>query len=264
MPITRLFPATPEASSPWALRFLAALFHLVLSVVVAAFTALLVFWLWYPTPFRDISGGRDLFLLVIAVDVVIGPLLTAVAFDLRKSRGALIKDLGVIVLVQLAALSYGTNTVALARPAVIALEGDRLRVVRAIDLAEADWTKVPPEQVVHLLSGPRIVATRAPSDAERNDTLSRGLAGEDIGMRPEFWLPASTTGATYAKAAKPLTGLTRLHPDRLPMLEHAVAGTGRDPKQLGYLPILARSTDWSALVDLSTGAIAGYVPIDGF
>ena len=262
--LPRPFPQSPAARNPWTVRARAALIHLGLSAIAAGLTALLVFWLWYPTPFREISGGRDLFLLVIAVDVVIGPLLTAVAFDLRKPRAELMRDLGVIVLLQLAALIYGANAVALARPAVIALEGDRLRVVRAIDLSNADWTKGQPEQAVTLLSGPRIVATRAPLDSEKGDAIFKGLAGEDIGMRPEFWLPASATGAAYAKAAKPLTGLTRLHPDRLPVLERAVAATGREPRQLGYLPILARSTDWTALVDLSTGAIAGYVHIDGF
>ena len=144
------------------------------------------------------------------------------------------------------------------------LPGDQSPRFIGIDLAKADWSKGPPEQEVTLLSGPRVVATRAPLGAEKNDAIFKGLAGEDIGMRPEFWLPASATGAAYAKAAKPLTGLTRLHPDRLPALERAVAATGRDSIELGYLPILARSTDWTALVDLKNGAIAGYVPIDGF
>jgi hypothetical protein len=264
MPITRLFPPNLEASSPWALRILAALLHLGLSVVVAAFTALLVFLLWYPTPFREISGGRELFLIVIAVDVVVGPLLTAVVFDTRKPRTELLRDLGAIVLLQLAALAYGTYTVAIARPAVIALEGNRLRIVRAVDLANADFTKAPPGLEVKIVSGPRVVAARTPSASEKNDVISRGLAGEDIGMRPEFWLPASATGAAYAKAAMPLQGLTRLRPDRLPELQRAVAATGRDATHLGYLPILARSTDWSALIDLKDGSIAGYVPIDGF
>jgi hypothetical protein len=264
MPLTRFLPPSAERSSPWRLRLLAALFHLGLSVVVAGFTALLVFWLWYPAPFRELSGGRDLFLLVIAVDVVIGPLLTAVVFDTRKPRAELMRDLGVIAALQMGALAYGTHTVTLARPAVVALEGNRLRVVRAIDLANADWAKAPHGLEVKLFSGPIAVATRSASASEKNDTLFRGLAGEDVGMRPAFWLPASETSAAFIHAAKPLGGLTRLHPDRLAQLKQMVASTGLEPTRLGYLPVLARSTNWSALIDLKDGSIAAYVSIDGF
>ena len=48
--------------------------------------ALLVFAVWYPYPYREISGGRDLFLLVVAVDVVLGPLITFAVFNRAKPR----------------------------------------------------------------------------------------------------------------------------------------------------------------------------------
>lgn len=87
-------------------------------------------------------------------------------------------------------------------------------------------------------------------------------------MRREYWLPPSTTASTaesaHAKAAKPLSGLTRLQPDKRPGPECAVAATGRLPSQLGHPPIPARSTDWSALADLRGGEIIGYANIDGF
>lgn len=38
--------------------------------------ATLVFAVWYPYPYREISGGRSLFEMVVAIDVVMGPLLT--------------------------------------------------------------------------------------------------------------------------------------------------------------------------------------------
>ena len=43
-------------------RFSAAGIHLTLSLAAAALAAWLVFSLWYPYPYRKISGGRDLFL----------------------------------------------------------------------------------------------------------------------------------------------------------------------------------------------------------
>jgi hypothetical protein len=241
--------------------------HLGVSAVVAALAALLVFVLWYPTPFREISGGRELFFIVMAVDVVLGPLITFAVFDRRKRRAELVRDLAVVALLQLAALVYGLYTVALARPAVMALEGNRLRVVRAIDL-DANVLTVAPKGLQSLsLTGPLFVATRRPTDAERLESIERGLAGQDIGMRPDFWLPEAQAGAAYASAAMPIERLRKLKAGRVAELDAAITGAvGAEQAggNLGYLPILARRSDWSALVDPSSGRIVGYVPFEGF
>ena len=68
----------------WRSRLRAAGIHLVLSCLVAAFGALLVFAVWYPFPYRELSGGRDLFVLLVSVDVVIGPLITFAVFNRAK------------------------------------------------------------------------------------------------------------------------------------------------------------------------------------
>jgi hypothetical protein len=247
-----------------AQRLRAAAIHLLASAAVATLAATLVFVLWYPTPFREISGGRELFLLVVAIDVVLGPLITFAVFNPRKPRSELVRDLGVIVLLQLAALAYGLHIVAQARPAVAALEGDRLRVVRAIDLEEADFSKAPRELRTPSWTGPRLVATRPPGAAEKFDAIQRGLAGEDLGMRPEFWRPDGERAAAYAQAAKPLALLIKRWPQRAADLQRAVEASGRPAERLGYLPILARRTDWSALVDTQDGSVVGYVAVDGF
>jgi hypothetical protein len=245
-------------------RLRAAAIHLTASAAVAALAATLVFLFWYPAPFLEISGGRELFLLVVSIDVVLGPLITFAVFSPRKPRLELARDLCVIVLLQLAALAYGLQTVAQARPAVVALEGDRLRVVRAIDLVEANLSKAPPESRALSWTGPMLVATRPPDAHERLDAMQRGLAGEDLGMRPEYWRPEAERAAAFARAARPLAPLAKRQPQRAGELERAVAATGRASERLGYLPILARRADWSALVDTLDGSIVGYMAVDGF
>jgi hypothetical protein len=245
-------------------RLRAFLIHVGLSLIVAMTAAGLVFVLWYPTPFREISGGRELFLLVIAIDVVIGPLITFAVFDRRKPRSELVRDLAVVALLQLSALGYGLYSVAQARPAVVALEGSRLRVVRAIDLSQANMAMAPEGLREISWVGPLYLATRPPTVDEKFEAIARGLAGEDLGMRPVFWRAPSETATALAKAAKPLSKLNTYKPDAEQRLADAVASTGRPRTQLGYLPILARRTDWCALIDLQDGSVVGYVAIDGF
>lgn len=265
--LKQFFSPTPPLGAVrglWQGRLRAALIHLGLSAAVAALAALLVFGLWYPIPFREISGGRELFFIVIAVDVVLGPVITLAIFDRRKPWRELRRDLVVVVLLQLAGLVYGLHTVYVVRPVVMALEGDRLRVVRVFDLVDADLTKAPPEFQRQPLWGVQLIAARPPRADEKLQTMDMGLAGVDIGMRPDFWLSSSATGAAMAQAAQPLAKLSKLYPKRAAELDAAIAETRRPAESLGFIPILARRTDWVALVDAVSGSIVGYAPFDGF
>jgi hypothetical protein len=68
---------------------------------------LLVFLVWYPNPYREISGGRELFLILVTVDVILGPLITLSIFNPVKAWKVLRRDLAIVGLIQLAALGYG-------------------------------------------------------------------------------------------------------------------------------------------------------------
>ncbi|NTV87211.1 MAG: pilus assembly protein, partial [Burkholderiaceae bacterium] len=118
----------------WKIRARAAAVHLCISLLVAGVAAGLVFGLWYPYPYREISGGRELFLLVVAVDVVLGPLVTFVVFNRTKPRKELVRDLALVGLMQLAGLAYGLWTVHEARPVHLVFEIDRFRAVHAVDV----------------------------------------------------------------------------------------------------------------------------------
>lgn len=242
----------------------AAGIHVALSALVAALAAGLVFGLWYPTPFREISGGRELFFIVVAVDVVLGPLITLAVFDRRKPWHELRRDLAVVALLQLGGLLYGLHTVYEARPVVLALEVDRLRVVRAIDLDYAELAKAPSEWQKLPLWGLQVLTARLPNDDEKFEAITLGLQGADIGMRPQFWQPAAETRAALLRGAKPLHVLQQRHGARAIELQPYIAATGRRAEQLKYLPLLARRSDWVALLDASSGELVGYAPFDGF
>ena len=56
----------------------AALGILLISLILAGLAALLVFGVWYPYPYAELTGGLALYKLVISVDIVCGPLLTLI------------------------------------------------------------------------------------------------------------------------------------------------------------------------------------------
>ena len=101
-------------------RWKAALIHLGISAAIGVGVVALMLFVWYSRPYFTAMGGDTLILLLIGVDVVIGPLITLTIFDPKKK--GLRFDLSVIAAVQLAALAYGAQgcfdeTVAWARTA---------------------------------------------------------------------------------------------------------------------------------------------------
>ena len=250
----------------WKDRARAAGIHLLISLSLAALTALLVFELWYPYPYRTLSGGRDLFGLVVGIDVLLGPFLTFSVFNRKKPRGELIRDLSVIGLLQLAALCYGLWTVCAARPVHMVFEFDRFRVVHAIEIDPKLLQSAPPA-LRHLpLTGPTLLAVRDfKNQKEKFDATMAALSGVSLSSRPDFWQAYDTAARARAlAAAKPVPALLQRHPEQAPALAALSQQAGSPVADLRYLPAQDRSTVWTAILQPKTGDIIGYLPLDSF
>jgi len=93
--------------------------HLSMSIVVFIYLAYQIYYNWYPEPYFSIDGGWQGIRLVGAVDLVLGPVITFLIFDLRKSRRAILFDLLVIITIQIGVLAYGVYTTYSQRPIAI-------------------------------------------------------------------------------------------------------------------------------------------------
>jgi hypothetical protein len=250
----------------WPSRVRAATIHLACSLAVAAIAAGLVFTLWYPWPYRIVSGGSELFALLVSVDAVIGPLLTLAVFDHDKPQATLRRDLLVVVVFQLAALGYGLHTTFIARPVVLALEGSRFRATTAVEVVEQELPEAPVGLRNLPIDGPRTVQTVSPTDGSaKYDVIQAALAGADLGMRPKFWSVWSAQAQREAlAAAKPLPALLARQPSRRPDVDDAIRRSGKAAEAMVYLPLVGRRSDWVVLLDSQSGQIAGFAPLDGF
>jgi hypothetical protein len=258
------FKKQPRHTADWKGRAKAAGIHLLLSLLIAALAASLVFLLWYPWPFRIVSGGEELFLLIISVDVILGPLLTFAVFNRAKPRKELVRDLMVVVLLQLAALAYGLYTVYLARPVVVAYEIDRLRVVTHVQVQHEQLAAAQPEFRELSLTGPKLVGTRTSKGTELMKSVDESLQGVEVSMRPSYWVPYAESKDRVLKRARGIDVLRKQYPQHKAELDAAITKTGKAEGTLRFLPLQARNLGWSALLDATTGEPVGYVPLDGF
>ncbi|MEZ5510678.1 MAG: hypothetical protein R3F47_12400 [Gammaproteobacteria bacterium] len=64
----------------------AAGLHALITLLVGMTTAVLVFVLWYPASFAEMTGGLALFKLLLVVELILGPLMSLVIFNPQKQK----------------------------------------------------------------------------------------------------------------------------------------------------------------------------------
>jgi hypothetical protein len=246
----------------------AAFIHLLLSILVASIAAYMVFGVWFPYPYNEVSGGRSLFTLIIWVDICCGPLLTMVLYNSAKSRKELTLDLGLIGIIQLGALLYGVYTVMLARPIYMVFEVDRYSVVTLADVLVEEFPTAREEfRTAPIFSGPRLIAAEspAPGSEDYQRTIDLALQGLDISSRPRYWVPYSEKTAEVLRRAKTIEELKNRRPEKKEIIAEAVAATQLPETELAYLPMrIRKSFEWVALINNKTAEVVGYANVDGY
>lgn len=259
------FVGNHKSDIHWPSRLRACAVHLAISLVIAVLAAVLVFWLWYPFPYRELAGGRELFVLVVAVDVVLGPLLTLAIFDRSKTRRQLAVDLSFVGLLQLAALGYGLWTVAVARPVHLVFEIDRFRVVHRIDIADELLDRAPPELRTIPLVGTSVLSVRPFKDSgEKMEATFAALAGADLAARPDLWEPYEAAKPRVRVEARPVSQLLTRFPEETSMIREQVRAAGLDPMTALYLPLAARKSFGTVVLDPASLDVVTFLSVDSF
>lgn len=243
-------------------RWKAAAIHLSISAAIGLIAAALIFGVWYPPPYGTAAGATELVLLLLGVDVVLGPLLTLIVF--KAGKKSLRFDLGVIALLQACAFLYGMSVVTRARPAFIVAAVDRFVLVSANELDPADLAQGSRPEFRSLpWTGPTVVGAALPtSGPERSDLLFSGMAGKDVEKFPKYYVPYGDAATAMLKAARPLDALRNKHPEANPVLDAWLHRHRRDARNIVWLPLASRRTSLTVLLDRADGSVLDALPLD--
>ena len=236
-------------------KFTAFLTHLALSAAVAALSIVVVFFIWYPAPLYTAVGVTKIFLILLAVDITIGPLITFIVY--KKGKKSLKFDLVVIALLQLTALAYGMNTVFVGRPAFVVYNVDRFTVSRAheIDPKSAEKAEKNGNQSAKAswLAPKWVGAVSSKDNKRRNEiTLSSAMGGADWPELPELFVPLAEVKKQIHERAKPLAELRKLHDKDAGALEELAKWKDTEVK---WLPLRSNAKDMVVLVDANSDAV---------
>lgn len=185
-------------------RLKAFLLHLMISALIALVVMCLVFFIWYPSPLHAAAGVTGIFLMLLAIDVILGPALTLLVF--KPGKKTLVLDLVVIACLQLCALFYGVYSVAEGRPAWLVFATDRFELVRNNDIDPRQLDKALPHYRKPSWLGPQWVVAVTPEDTDhKNEIMFEAVfAGVDLAQRPNLYQPlAQHTGTIRPRILEP-------------------------------------------------------------
>lgn len=234
-------------------RFRASGLHFVISLIVGLALLAVCWFVWYPAPMLRAIGGHEIFLLIVGIDVVLGPLLTLVVFKMGKKT--LKFDLAVIAFLQIAAMVYGVSTLLEARPVYVAALGDKFQVIQATEVTDANLAKA---KVKLPWWGPSWVGTKAPTDRadiEAVDALSAVGAGR--GHLPQLHAPYETMTKLVLEKSLPIAELKKLNEGRSAEVDAWLASHKYTEATAKFQPISIGASNFAVMIDAKTAAVIG-------
>lgn len=181
--------------------------HLFISFLIALLVVGLVFFIWYPSPLARAVGVTHIFLMLLAIDVIVGPVLGLLVY--KEGKKSLKFDLSVIILIQIAALCYGVYSIEQGRPAWLVYNVDRFELVRKNELVDTNIQQAQPQFQKPSWFKPQYVATEFAKDIQqRNDEMfAEVLGGISIAQRPERYVELTQAKTQIQQRALPLKEL---------------------------------------------------------
>jgi len=242
-------------------RYRASSIHFLISASVVSAIFAVIFFVWYPAPTFRIAGAISIVLVLVGVDLVLGPTLTLVVY--KEGKRGLKFDLTVIALVQLAALVYGSYTFYQERPYYMVFAVDRFNLVTEpqIDKSQILYPELKDKPFAQVIK----VFARRPEETEEFQKFLNSVVIEgepDLEARPEYWEPYESGKDVILKATKPLQDIKRTSDQDERRVEQAIAKYQARHPRLGYVPIASLEEDIGMVIDMDTAEPLGVIDVD--
>lgn len=231
-------------SSALQFRLKAFTYHLLASVVIAIISLYVVFIVWHPAPLAQAVGVTLVFVIMLGIDMVLGPVLTLIVA--KQGKKLLKLDMAVIIFLQLAAYGYGMYNIANSRPVYIAFDTSRFEVVQANQIPKESLEQAETPYSNLGWGAPEYVSVRAvKNDEERSERLFSELkTGVAPSKQPDLYEPLNNQWAIITAKAHQLTELSENNSTQ------SIEKLKDDyPSVTGWLPLLAYEQDMVVLID---------------
>ena len=228
--------------------------HLLSSAMVLTLILGCLYFGWYRWPGWYLTDVTRVVLVMVCVDVVLGPTLTLIIANQKKSRRELTRDIGIIVAVQLCALGYGSVSLWNGRPLYYAFSESVLQMVQAydIDAKEAQLGREQnPTLAPHWYSLPRWVWAPLPQDPdERGKIVSAAVSGgDDVISMPRYFKPWAAGVPSLRSQLKKVDDVAYFAKSEKKRLKDKMKAAGMADDRLNTMPLTGRGHPLLAVID---------------
>ena len=224
--------------------------HLSVSFLIALLVIGVVFIVWYPSPLATAVGVTQIFLMMLVIDVIVGPILGLLVY--KEGKKSLKFDLTVIILLQLSALFYGIYSIEQGRPAWIVFNVDRFELIRKNEIVDQNVNHAQPQFQQPSWLKPQFVAMEFAKNIEQrnNDMFAEVLGGISIAQRPERYVDFIQAKQQIQQRAQKLELLQQYN--NKSDVEKILA---QYPQVSAFLPLKASVMDMTVLVDQNSNVV---------
>jgi hypothetical protein len=231
--------------------------HLLASTVALSSILGALYLGWYHWPGWRLTDVVHVVLVMVGVDVVVGPLLTFLIARSTKPRRELTRDIAMIVTVQLVALVYGTVSLWNGRPLYYAFSKNVLQLVQAYDIDAQETARArqqKAELAPHWYSLPRWVWAPLPQDPdERGKIVASAIGGgDDVIAMPRYFRPWEQGLPALRTQLKKVDNVGYFSPADKKMLKERMRTAGLSSDQLNSIPLTGRGYPLLAVFDLAS------------
>lgn len=230
--------------------------HLSISFLIALFVVGLVFLIWYPSPLASAVGVTHIFLMLLAIDIIVGPVLGLLVY--KEGKKSLKLDLAVIIALQVSALCYGVYSIEQGRPAWLVYNVDRFELIKKNEIIEENISKANKQyQQVAWLKPEFVTIESAKDNTQRNnDLFTEVLGGISLAQRPERYVDFSNAKSLIQTKAQKLTDLNKYNTSK--DVEEVLV---KYPQADAFLPLKASEVDMAVLVNKKSGSVIKIVDL---
>jgi len=212
---------------------------------------------WYRWPGWYLTGVLSVVPILIAVDLVLGPLLTFIIASKNKTARELTRDIACIVTVQLLALGYGTFTLWNGRPLYYTFSETELSVTQGIDIQPEELVlarQSNPDFAPHWYSLPRWAYAPLPQDQSTRDAIvtSAIQGGTDVTAMPRYFQPWPRGLAELGQRLKKVGELRYVTKVQKDVLSARMKQGGFEPDVANSLPMTGHGVPLLAVFDVKT------------
>ncbi|EOR10169.1 TfpX/TfpZ family type IV pilin accessory protein [Acinetobacter genomosp. 15BJ] len=236
-------------------RFKFFLSHLAISFFIVLIVVGVVFFIWYPDPLAQAVGVTHIFLMMLAIDVVVGPLLGLLVY--KEGKKNLTMDLSIIILIQLSALSYGVYSIAQGRPVWLAYNVDRFELVRNNEILTEHIAQALPRYQKPSWQ-PQFVGVEFAKDKDvrSKEMFAELLGGISIAQKPERYVPLERVKQKIQHRAQDLKLLSQFN-DKA----NVQTVLAKYPQATAFLPLKANAVDMTVLINKEKGEVVKIVDL---